>query len=107
MDKKRYICKSFGFEWQRASKEYNKYTDFDSENIELIRADSGSQIPTAKPGLGRRIGDAGEKMGSRRGLEWTLDLQGLIFPEYGYDSPSFPWLETICPKYDLPLYGSD
>ena len=67
VDKKRYVCKNCGFEWQSASKEYNKCPDCDSENIELISVDAGSQIPTAQLGLGRRRGAAGGGMGSRRG----------------------------------------
>lgn len=79
MDKKRYVCKNCGFEWQSASKEYNKCPDCDSENIELISVDAGSQIPTAQLGLGRRRGAAGGGMGSRRGgAEWALDLQGYV-----------------------------
>ncbi|HOI40206.1 MAG TPA: DUF134 domain-containing protein [Methanobacterium sp.] len=111
MDKKRYVCKNCGFEWQSASKEYNKCPDCDSENIELISVDAGSQIPTAQLGLGRRRGAAGGGMGSRRGGGMGAGPPRVCkCPECGYESPKtpgVPCLETKCPKCGLPLYGSD
>jgi predicted DNA-binding protein (UPF0251 family) len=78
MDKKRYLCKNCGFEWQSASKEYDKCPDCDSENIELISVEADSQITTAQPGLGRRRVLLVGVWALEGELEWVLDLQEYV-----------------------------
>ncbi|NYB51430.1 MAG: DUF134 domain-containing protein [Methanobacteriaceae archaeon] len=117
MDKKRYLCKNCGFEWQSATKKYDKCPDCDSEKIELISAETESQNPTAQPGLGRRRGAAGRGMGTGAG-RGTGRGAGIgagpprvcKCPECGYESPKTPGVpcrETKCPKCGIPLCGSD
>ncbi len=111
MDKKRYLCKNCGFEWQSASKEYDKCPDCDSENIELISVEADSQITTAQPGLGRRRGVAGRGMGSGGGAGMGAGPPRVCkCPECGYEAPKTPGIpcrQSKCPKCGLPLYGSD
>lgn len=102
MNKKRYQCKNCGFEWQSATKEYDKCPDCDSENIELLGVTERSQDATAL-GLGRRRGTAGRGMGAGppRACKCT---------KCGYESPKTPGVpcrDTKCPKCGLPLCGAD
>jgi len=101
MDKKGYQCKNCGFQWQSASKEYDKCPDCDSENIEpLVVTDSQG---TAQPGLGRRRAAGGRGIGA--GPPRVCKC-----PECGYESPKTPGVpcrDTKCPKCGIPLCGSD
>ncbi|MCC7552008.1 MAG: DUF134 domain-containing protein [Methanobacterium sp.] len=101
MDKRRYLCKNCGFEWQSASKEYDKCPDCDSENIEqIVVADSQGTI---QPGLGRRRGAGGMGMGA--GPPRVCKC-----PQCGYESPKNPGIpcrDVKCPKCGIPLCGSD
>lgn len=102
MDKKSYHCKNCGFQWQSATKEYEKCPDCDSENIEFLGVLKGSQGVNS-PGLGRRMGSRGRGMGAGPPRVCKCTKCGYESPK----TPGVPCRDTKCPECGLPLCGSD
>jgi predicted DNA-binding protein (UPF0251 family) len=102
-DKKRYRCKSCGFEWYSPEKEYKKCPDCGSEDIHTIAFGEETQRPVGQPGLGRRRGYGGGGIGA--GPPRVCKC-----PNCGYESektPGIPCRNTKCPECGTQLCGAD
>lgn len=101
INKKRYKCKSCGFEWASPEKEYDKCLDCKSDDIviELAEEDSSSDdlsLLNRKSYGGRGLGVGPPKI--------------CKCPECGFKYPKtkgVPCRNTKCPKCEIPLCGAD
>jgi len=100
-DKKRYKCKSCGFEWHSPEKEYDKCLECESKEIYIISAEEELQRPIGQPGLGRRRSYGGAGIGA--GPPTICKC-----PECGYESPKtrgVPCRLIECPECGIQLCG--
>ena len=100
-DKKRYKCNSCGFEWLSKEKEYEKCLDCQSEDI--VKLEDEEIIIKTEPSLLERKSFGGQGMGA--GPPRVCKC-----PNCGYESPktrAVPCKNTICPKCETPLCGSE
>jgi uncharacterized protein len=99
-DKKRYKCKTCGFEWLTPEKEYDKCPDCQSQDIIMELDDEDfkeNQLLLQR----RSYGGPGLRVGPPRVCKC---------PECGYESPktrTVPCKNIICPKCETPLCGAD
>ena len=103
IDKKRYKCKTCGFEWHSPGKEYEKCPDCESGDISMVSVDEEIQKPPVKTGFGRRRGqgNGGMGAGSPRVCKCT---------NCGYETektPGFPCRNIKCPECGTLLCGAD
>jgi len=102
-DKKRYKCKTCGFEWYSPDKNYDKCPDCESEEIYTISVEEEVQKPVGQPGLGRRRGYGGGGIGAG-------PPKSCKCPKCGYETektPGVPCRTIECPKCGIQLCGSD
>ena len=101
-DNKKYKCNVCGFQWSNPKKEYDKCPDCQSENIETVVEDEELPRETEDSLLERRsFGGPGMGIGPPRVCKC---------PNCGYESPktrAVPCKNTICPKCETPLCGSN
>lgn len=101
-DKKSYKCNVCGFKWSNPKKEYQKCPDCLSKDIEIVTEEEELPRETEDPLLQRRsFGGPGMGAGPPKVCKC---------PNCGYESPktrAVPCKNTICPKCETPLCGSN
>jgi uncharacterized protein len=100
-DKMRYKCNVCGFEWLSKEKEYYQCLDCKSKDIELLEDEE--IIIKTEPSLLERRSYGGQGLGA--GPPRVCKC-----PNCGYESPktrAVPCKNTICPKCETPLCGSE
>ena len=102
-DKKKYNCNICGFEWSNPKKEYDKCPECGSENIDVVGGDEQILNYTEDDKLLERKSFGGQGLGY--GPPRVCKC-----PNCGYESPktrAVPCKNTICPKCETPLCGSN
>ena len=100
-DKMRYKCNVCGFEWLSKEKEYDKCLECQSQDI--VKLEDEEIIIKTEPSLLERRSYGGQGLGVGPPRVFKC-------PKCGYESPktrAVPCRNTICPKCQTPLCGSE
>jgi len=100
-DKMRYKCNVCGFEWLSKEKEYDKCLECQSQDI--VKLEDEEIIIKTEPSLLERRSYGGQGLG-------VGPPRVCKCPKCGYESPktrAVPCRNTICPKCQTPLCGSE